>query len=115
MDDLIENWERLSTKCMKLGNEATNGYTAERYFAESQVYSFCADRLRRKLKEKMMRLQEWIEKQGVNDAIFKLAENAYRKGYNDGLIKANQIFADEEMDKLATDLISRVIDNEEGG
>ena len=53
-----------------------------------------------------MRLNEWIEKQGVNDAIFKLAENAYRKGYNDGLIKANQIFADEELDKLATDLIS---------
>jgi len=59
-----------------------------------------------------MRLNEWIEKQPITDAVYKLAENAYRKGYQDGLLRANRIFQDDEMDKLACDLISRVIDNE---
>ena len=60
-----------------------------------------------------MRLNEWIEKQPITDAVYKLAENAYRKGYQDGLLRANRIFQDEELDRIATDLISRVIDQEE--
>lgn len=59
-----------------------------------------------------MRLTEWIEKTGINDAVYRLAEKAYRKGYNDGLLKANRIFQDDEMDKIATDLIGRVLDND---
>ena len=59
-----------------------------------------------------MRLKEWIEKQGINDAIYTLVERTYRKGYNDGLLRANSIFNDDQTDKLATDLIGRVFDKE---
>jgi len=60
-----------------------------------------------------MRLNEWIERQPITDAVYSLAEKAYKKGYQDGLLRANRIFQDEEMDRIATDLISRVIDQEE--
>jgi len=59
-----------------------------------------------------MRLKEWIEKQGIIDAIYTLVERTYRKGYNDGLLRANSIFNDDQTDKLATDLIGRVFDKE---
>ena len=55
-----------------------------------------------------MRLNEWIGNQGVNEAIYKLAENAYKKGYNDGLMKVNQIFQDDQMDKIATGIMDHV-------
>ena len=59
-----------------------------------------------------MRLTEMIESSGINEHIYSLAERAYRKGYNDGLAGRNRIFQDEAMDKIACDLIGRVIDNE---
>ena len=61
-----------------------------------------------------MRLQEWIESTGINDKIYDLVEKSYRRGYNDGLAGRNRIFQDDEMDRLATHLIGRVIDSEGG-
>ena len=63
-----------------------------------------------------MRLTEMIEQSRINEHLYSLVERAYRKGYNDGLMGRNRIFQDEVMDKIACDLISRVLDNEiEGG
>ena len=59
-----------------------------------------------------MRLTEMIESSGINEQIYSLAEKMYRKGYNDGFAGRNRIFQDAEMDKIACDLIGRVIDNE---
>ena len=61
-----------------------------------------------------MRLQEWIESTGINDEIYKLVEKSYRRGYNDGLAGRNRIFQDDKMDRIATDLIGRVLDSEGG-
>ena len=51
LQKLIKSWEKQSEKCLKLGRDATNSYTAERYFADSQTLSVCADQLRRELQE----------------------------------------------------------------
>ena len=62
-----------------------------------------------------MRLQEWIESTGINDKIYDLVEKSYRRGYNDGLAGRNRIFQDPEMDRVATDLIDRVLGGVDDG
>ena len=63
-----------------------------------------------------MRLKEMIEATRINERIYSFAQKIYQKGYSDGIQGRNRIFQDEEMDKIACDLISRVVDNEiEGG
>ena len=59
-----------------------------------------------------MRLKEYIEETGINEKIYGFAEKMYQRGYNDGIQGRNRIFQDEEMDKIATDLIGRVLDND---
>ena len=63
-----------------------------------------------------MNLSEYLEKQGINQQIYRLAEDIYRKGYTAGLVKANQIFVDGDrtlagvdLDTLSNGLIGKVL------
>lgn len=60
-----------------------------------------------------MRLKEFIQSSGINEQIYSLCQKIYQRGYNDGLTGRNRIFQDDEMDKIACDLISRVINNKD--
>ena len=47
MKDLIEEWEKSAEKYQSLGRSATDPIRQEGLFCRSEVYSYCADRLRR--------------------------------------------------------------------
>ena len=59
-----------------------------------------------------MMLQEWMQIKGVDLDIFAIFEKVYNKGYRDGERKRNRVLNDEEINRVADDLIRRVLDNE---
>ena len=44
--------------------------------------------------------------------MFNIMETIYNKGYRDGERKRHRVLNDEELDRVADDLIRRVLDNE---
>ena len=59
-----------------------------------------------------MLLQDWMQIKGVDLDIFAVLEKVYNKGYRDGERKRNRVLNDEEINRVADDLIKRVIENE---
>jgi len=59
-----------------------------------------------------MMLQEWMQIKGVDLDIFAIFEKVYNKGYRDGERKRNRVLNEEELNRVADDLIERVINNE---
>ena len=59
-----------------------------------------------------MILQEWMHIKGVDSQMFDIFEKVYNKGYRDGERKRNRVLNEEEQDRIADDLIKRVLDNE---
>ena len=59
-----------------------------------------------------MLLQEWMQIKGVDLDIFAVLEKVYNKGYRDGERKRNRVLNEEEQDRVADDLIRRVLENE---
>ena len=59
-----------------------------------------------------MMLQEWMQIKGVDLDIFAVLEKVYNKGYRDGQRYRNRVLNEEEIDRVADDLIRRVLDNE---
>ena len=59
-----------------------------------------------------MMLQEWMQIKGVDLDIFAIFEKVYNKGYRDGERKRNRVLNEEEQDRVADDLIRRVLENE---
>ena len=59
-----------------------------------------------------MLLQEWMQIKGVDLDIFAVLEKVYNKGYRDGERKRHRVLNDEELNRVADDLIERVINNE---
>ena len=63
MKDLIEEWERSAEKYQSLGRKALDPIRQEGLLCRSEVYSYCADKLRRRL------LQPVIEADAEKPAI----------------------------------------------
>ena len=59
-----------------------------------------------------MMLQEWMQIKGVDLDIFAIFEKVYNKGYRDGERKRNRVLNDEELNRVADDLIKQVLNNE---
>ena len=59
-----------------------------------------------------MLLQDWMQIKGVDLDIFAVLEKVYNKGYRDGQRYRNRVLNEEEIDRVADDLIRRVLDNE---
>ena len=59
-----------------------------------------------------MLLQDWMQIKGMDLDIFAILEKVYNKGYRDGERKRNRVLNDEELNRVADDLIERVINNE---
>ena len=59
-----------------------------------------------------MLLQEWMQIKGVDLDIFAVLEKVYNKGYRDGARARHRVLNDEELDRVADDLIRRVLENE---
>ena len=59
-----------------------------------------------------MMLQEWMQVKGIDLDIFAIFEKVYNKGYRDGERKRNRVLNEEELNRVADDLIERVINNE---
>ena len=59
-----------------------------------------------------MLLEEWMHIKGVDDKLFGILETIYNKGYRDGERKRNRVLNEEEQDRVADDLIRRVLENE---
>ena len=59
-----------------------------------------------------MLLEEWMHIKGVDSQMFDIFEKVYNKGYRDGERKRHRVLNDEELNRVADDLIERVINNE---
>ena len=59
-----------------------------------------------------MMLQEWMQIKGVDLDIFAIFEKVYNKGYRDGERKRNRVLNEEELNRVADDLIKQVLNNE---
>ena len=59
-----------------------------------------------------MLLQEWMQVKGIDLDIFAIFERVYNKGCRDGQRNRNRVLNDEEINRVADDLIKRVLDNE---
>ena len=59
-----------------------------------------------------MLLEEWMHIKGVDSQMFDIFEKVYNKGYRDGQRCRNRVLNDEELNRVADDLIERVINNE---
>ena len=55
-----------------------------------------------------MMLQEWMQVKGIDLDIFSIFEKVYNKGYRDGQRNRNRVLNDEEINRVADDLIKRV-------
>ena len=60
----------------------------------------------------MMLLQDWMQIKGVDLDIFAVLEKVYNKGYRDGARARHRVLNEEEIDRVADNLIRRVLDNE---
>ena len=59
-----------------------------------------------------MLLQEWMHIKGIDLDIFSIFETIYNKGYRDGARARHRVLNQEEQDRVADDLIRRVLENE---
>ena len=59
-----------------------------------------------------MMLSEWVHIKGLDEKLFAIIETIYNKGYRDGERKRHRVLNDEELNRVADDLIERVINNE---
>jgi len=54
MNDLIKSWEKLAEKYFEQGRDHQNPITADRLLSSAEVYSVCADQLRKKMEGKIV-------------------------------------------------------------
>ena len=89
MNDLIKSWEKLAEKYFEQGRDHQNPITADRLLSSAEVYSVCADQLRKKLDEAADELET---KKEHSDFLERLLKALYGSGWEYLTIsKANEI------------------------